>query len=190
MMDGIGIRTRWAGAAMLLVLLAGACGEETAAPVADQSLQELGDVGILYGMRSYLHTQGTRSGVVVADSAIEVPDSSRTHLFGMEMTLYYEDGRDRARVRADSAILNVRTEELTAWGNVVARVLDQGMEVASAELRYNPTSQQIWSDSATVITRGDGSVTRGSAFRSDLVFQNWELTDPVGAVPSERPGGG
>lgn len=166
-----------------------ACTEEAATPVADEALLSLGDVGILYGMRSFLHTEGTRTGEVAADSAFEVPDSSQTRLFGMEMTLYYEDGRDRARVRADSAILNQRTERLTAWGNVVARVLDQGVEIASPELHYDPTAEQIWSDSRTVITRDDGSVTRGTAFRSDLVFQNWELTNPVGDVPADRPGG-
>ena len=184
------LRLLFVVAAALLPAFAAACGDDAATPVADESLLSLGDVGVLYGMRSYLHTEGTRSGEVAADSAFEVPDSSQTRLFGMEMTLYYEDGRDRARVRADSAILNQRTEQLTAWGNVVARVLDQGIEVASSELRYDPQGQQIWSDSATVITRDDGSVTRGTAFRSDLVFQNWELANPVGDVPSDPPGGG
>ncbi|HSG50136.1 MAG TPA: LPS export ABC transporter periplasmic protein LptC, partial [Longimicrobiales bacterium] len=184
------LRLLFVVAAALLPAFVAACRDDAATPVADESLLSLGDVGVLYGMRSYLHTEGTRSGEVAADSAFEVPDSSQTRLFGMEMTLYYEDGRDRARVRADSAILSQRTEQLTAWGNVVARVLDQGIEVASSELHYDPQGQQIWSDSATVITRDDGSVTRGTAFRSDLVFQNWELTNPVGDVPSDPPGGG
>lgn len=176
-------------AATLLPALASACRDAPATQVADQALLSLGDVGILYGMRSYLHTEGTRTGEVAADSAFEVPDSSQTRLFGMEMTLYYDDGRDRARVRSDSAIMNQRTENLTAWGNVLARVLDQGVEIASQELHYDPAAQQIWSDFPTVITRSDGSVTRGSAFRSDMLFQNWELTNPVGDVPAERTGG-
>jgi LPS export ABC transporter protein LptC len=180
------LRTRGAGIVLLAALMAAGCGEDGATPVADQDLMALADAGVLYGMRSYLHTEGTRSGVIVADSAFEVPDSSRTRLFGMQMTLYYEDGRDRARVTADSAVLNQRTEELIAWGDVVAQVLEQGSEIASPELHYNPSMQQIWSDSVTVITQGDGSVTSGTAFRSDLQFQNWELVNPVGGVPSNR----
>lgn len=177
-------------AATLVALLSAAgCSQERATPVADDELLSLGDAGVLYGMRSYLHTEGTRSGVVLADSAFEVPDSSKTRLFGMDMTLYYEDGRDRARVTADSASLNQRTEQLTAWGNVVARVMDQGMEIESPELEYNPNAQLISSDSVTIITRNDGSVTSGTAFRSDLQFRNWELVNPVGGLPSGRSRG-
>jgi LPS export ABC transporter protein LptC len=154
---------------------------------------------ILYGVRSYLHTDGTRSGIVYADSAFEYPDSGQTDLYQMEMTLFHEEGSrlarpgaDRARITADRGLLNQRTEQLRAYGNVVARVVDQGLEIASSELQYDPTSERIWSDSATVITRDDGSVTRGTAFESDLTFDNWSLENPVGDIPSESspPGSG
>lgn len=153
--------------------------------------------GVLYGMRSYLHTQGTRTGVVEADSAYEHPDSSITFLYGMDMRLYHEStsggaraGEDRARIQADLGRLNQRTEELVATGNVVARVVDQGMEITTSVLEYDPTSERIWSDSATTIRRDDGSVTRGSAFESDLTFSSWKLLDPVGDIPADGGGEG
>lgn len=171
-------------AAALLLPMA-ACEEETTLAQVDENLARLQAEGILYGVRSYLRTYGIQSAEVFADSAYQFPDSAQTYLYAMEMTLFYENGQDRARIVADSAVLHQRTEELTARGNVVAQVLDQGVTIRSAELHYDPTASQIWSDSATTITRDDGSVTRGSAFRSDLVFQNFQLTDPVGDIPSD-----
>lgn len=174
---------------LLATMLVSACEEPPEPPVAPEDLLRLQAEGIVYGMRSFLLTEGVRSGEVAADSAYTFPDSSRTYLFAMSMTLYYEDGTDRARINADSAQLNTRTEELIAWGNVVARVLDQGVTIETAELNYDPTGSRIWSDSSTVIRRDDGSVTRGTAFESDLQLLNWVLENPVGDIPAERRGG-
>lgn len=153
--------------------------------------------GVLYGMRSFLHTQGTRTGVIEADSAYEHPDSSITFLYGMDMTLYHEPGsagtrggEDRARIQADLGRLNQRTEELVATGNVVARVVEEGLEITTSVLQYDPTSERIWSDSATTIRRDDGSVTRGTAFESDLTFTSWQLLNPVGDIPGDDGSGG
>ena len=50
---------------------------------------------IIYEMRSFLHTDGTRSGVVFADSAFEYPDSGQIDLYQMEMTLFGNEAEDR-----------------------------------------------------------------------------------------------
>ena len=179
---------RLAAAVGALTVALAACSDDAATPIAEDVLERIGAENLTFGLRSYLRTDGIRTGQVVADSAFEFPDSSFTRLYAMEMSLFHENGRDRARIVADSAILHTRTEELTAWGNVVARVVDTGMTIRSPELQYDPTAQQIWSDSSTVIEQEDGSVTRGSSFRSDLEFENWSMTEPEGTIPRERPG--
>lgn len=171
-------------AAALAVALAAACGEEPSNPVAADALRLLDADAVSYGMKTYLTTDGIRTGEVFSDSAYQFNDSSRSHLFGMRMKLFHDDGRDRAVITADSAVLYQQTQELTARGNVVAVVQDQGVQIESPELHYNPDAERIWSDSASVLTR-DGSVTRGSCFESDLVFENWSICDPVGDIPSE-----
>lgn len=184
------------GLAVALAGAVGACQDEGSTNILRDDFPS---EGVLYGMQSYLHTQGTRTGVVRADSAYEHPDSSVTFLYGMDMTLYHESnsggarpGEDRARIQADLGRLNQRTEELVATGNVVARVIAQGLEITTSVLEYDPTSERIWSDSATTIRRDDGSVTRGSAFESDLTFSNWSLENPVGDIPADdgSAGGG
>ena len=173
----------------LIVVSVAACGEDAPTPVADPDLRSLEADGIFYEMETYLRQDGIRSGVLRADSAYQFSDSAKTYLWDMDMTLFYEDGRDRAWIRADSAVLETRTEQLVARGNVVAEVADEGIRIESPELQYDPTGAQIWTDSSVVLTQ-DGAVQRGSCFRSDLQFTNWEICSPVGDIPTEDPGGG
>ncbi|MEJ2539337.1 MAG: LPS export ABC transporter periplasmic protein LptC [Gemmatimonadota bacterium] len=174
---------------VLSLVVVGACEEDAPTPVADPDLRSLQADGIFYGMETYLRQDGIRSGMVEADSAYQFTDSAKTYLWQMEMTLFYEDGRDRAWIRADSAVLETRTEQLVARGNVVAEVADEGVRIESPELQYDPTASQIWTDSSVVLTQ-DGAVQRGTCFRSDLQFRNWEICSPVGDIPTREPGGG
>lgn len=184
------LRNRLTGLVLgVLVVAIPACSDDTPTPMADPDLRSLAADMTFHEMETYLRQDGIRSGVIRADSAYQFEDSAKTYLWHMEMTLYYEDGRDRARIEADSAVLENRTEQLVARGNVVAEVADEGIRIESPELRYDPTGAQIWTDSAVVLTQ-DGAVQRGSCFRSDLQFTNWEICSPVGDIPTERPGGG
>ena len=184
------LRGRLLGVALaMLVVWIPACTEETPTPMADGDLRSLEADMTFHDMETYLRLDGIRSGVILADSAYQFEDSAKTYLWAMDMTLYYEDGRDRARITADSAVLENRAEQLVARGNVVAEVADEGIRIESPELRYDPTGAQIWTDSAVVLTQND-AVQRGSCFRSDLQFRNWEICSPVGDIPTENPGGG
>jgi hypothetical protein len=61
---------------------------------------------------------------------------------------------------------------MVARGDVVLRVLTDGSRLESAEIHYDPENDRIWSDSATVRTLADGTVTSGTAFESDIEFTN------------------
>jgi LPS export ABC transporter protein LptC len=186
----MGLRNRLVGVALAMLLVwIPACSDETPTPMADPDLRSLQADMTFHEMETYLRQDGIRSGVIRADSAYQFEDSAKTYLWQMDMTLYYEDGRDRARIVADSAVLENRTEQLVARGNVVAEVADEGIRIESPELRYDPTGAQIWTDSAVVLTQ-DGAIQRGSCFRSDLQFTNWEICSPVGDIPTGDPGGG
>lgn len=167
--------------------LAAACGEEPATTLAGQDLRALEADQIVYGMETFLRQNGIRSGRVEADSAYQFTDSAKSYLWQMEMELFHEGGEHRAWIRADSAVLETRTDQLVARGNVVAEVSDEGIRIESAELRYDPTGSQIWSDSSVVLTQ-DGAVQRGTCFRSDLQFRNWEICSPVGDIPTDGSG--
>lgn len=159
------------GAVLLLVPLFGACEEPTATPVAEDALREMQADAVMYGMQDYLTTEGVRSGLIEADTAYVYNDSSVVKMWGLDMTLFEEDGSQRARVTAERGTLHRRSEQMLAQGDVVL-VVDQGRRrVESPELHYDPTNERIWSDSNSVYIE-NGRTTGGTCFRSDLDFQN------------------
>jgi LPS export ABC transporter protein LptC len=166
--------TMWgAGIAGLLVgvLVLGGCGSQEDAPVVSPDLLEMDADGVMYGMRSMITVEGVREGMVRSDTAYFYEDSSRVELRQLSLTVYTEEGRERALVTAERGWLNVDTNEMVARGNAVLTVRADNRIIESAELNYDPNGDRIWSDSTTV-QRYEGVVSEGSSFESDLEFTN------------------
>jgi LPS export ABC transporter protein LptC len=89
----------------------------------------------------------------------------------LSLTVYTDEGLERAFVTAAMGWLNLDTNEMVARGNAVLTVRTDNRIIESAELHYDPNEDRIWSDSATV-QRFDGVVSEGSSFESNLDFTN------------------
>lgn len=168
---------------------AAACGEEADAPIAAEALTEMEADAVSYGIEDHMTRNGVRSGLLRADTAYVFNDSSLVKLWGVDMTVYDDDGGERAHVVARRGRLDQRTDEMTAYGDVRVDMAD-GARIESPELHYDPTSDEIWSDSASVWVQPDGRETRGTCFRSDLQFRDIEICNPRGAAGVIRPGEG
>lgn len=173
--------------ALLLVsvtipLILSACGGPEDTPVASSDVMGMDADLVTVGMVSFLTTAGVREGRVEADTAYAYYDSATVRLKGMRLVFFNEDGTERATVTADGGELEENTDRMVARGNVVLIVHADGQKIETAELNYDPNHDRIWSDSATVRTMANGQVTRGTAFQSDLDFQNMRIENPRGAV--------
>lgn len=165
-----------------LVAMLGACDEPTNTNVAAPELLEIEADNIIYGMTSFLTSSGVREARVEADTALVFADSAKLFLRQMELVLYHEDGRTRATVTALRGEMNTNTDAMLARGDVILVVAEDGRRITTSELNYDPQRDRIWSDSATVQVMADGRVTEGTAFESDLEFQNIRIENPRGAV--------
>lgn len=165
-------------ALLLLVALGmGACEDPAATTVADKELQEIEADNVIFGMTSFMTASGVREGRVMADTAYVYTDSARIYLRKMELVFYHPDGRARATVTALGGEMDTNTDAMLAQGEVVLIVHEDGRRIETSELRYDPQRDRIWSDSATVQTMPDGTVTRGSAFESDMEFRNFVIRE-------------
>jgi len=63
---------------------------------------------------------------------------------------------------------------------VVLLIHSDGSKIESAEINYDPSVDRVWSDSATVQTLANGSVTSGTSFESDIDFTNVVVRNPRG----------
>lgn len=165
-------------AALTLVpLLLAACDKELDTPLASDDILGLGADLVTTGMVSYLTASGVREGRVEADTAFAYNDSSMVRLKGMRLVIYQPDGSERATVTADEAEMDETSDRMVARGNVLLVIHTDRRRIQTAELHYDPRGERIWSDSATVQTLANGSVTRGTAFESDLDFRNVRIAN-------------
>jgi len=158
-----------------------ACEDPPEGGVASAFMQEL-DAPVVFGMASYLSASGVREGRVEADTAFTFADSAKVDLRGMRVVFYDEDGRPRATVTGRTGEWNQDTDRMIALGDVVLTIASDSSKLESAEIHYDPEADRIWSDSATVRTMADGTVTRGSAFESDIDFTNVRIQDIRGGA--------
>mgnify|MGYP001567758049 CR=1 FL=1 len=159
-----------------------ACDGPVDTPVASADVQGIEADLVQFGMVSFLTASGVREGRVEADTAYAFYDSAVVKLRGMRLVFYNADGSERASVTAESGEMDENTDRMLARGNVVLIVHTDGRRIETAELNYDPNGDRIWSDSATVQTLANGSVTRGTAFESDLDFRNVRIANPRGAI--------
>lgn len=159
-----------------------ACDGPVDTPVASADVQGIEADLVQFGMVSFLTASGVREGRVEADTAYAFYDSAVVKLRGMRLVFYNADGSERAAVTAEAGEMNENTDLLVARGAVVLIVHTDGRRIETAELSYDPNQDRIWSDSATVQTLANGSVTRGTAFESDLDFRNVRIANPRGAI--------
>ncbi len=132
------------GLASLLsgVLLLGGCGSQDDTPVVSPDLLEMDADGVMYGMRSVISVEGVREGMVRADTAYFFEDSANVELRQLSLTVYTEEGRERALVTAEQGWLNLDTNEMVARGNAVLTVRAENRIIESAELHYDPSADR------------------------------------------------
>jgi len=160
----------------------GGCEDPSHPSIADAALTEIEADNVIFGMTSFLTTNGVREGRVAADTAFIYTDSARVYLRVMKLVFYQEDGRARATVTALRGEMDTNTDAMLAQGNVVLIVHEDGRKIETSELHYDPQRDKIWSDSTTVQTLADGRVSRGTAFESDMEFRNLRIENPRGDV--------
>lgn len=164
---------------VLLVSALGACQEAEVPVVVDEFMEGL-EAPVVFGMVSYITTNGVREGRVQADTAFTSPESSRVDLRDMTVTFFDEQGRDRATVRGRTGEWNQDTDQMVARGDVELFVHTDSSTLRSQEIHYDPNIDRIWSDSATTRILKNGTETRGSAFESDIEFTNVRILNVRG----------
>ena len=159
-------------ALLLCLLAAGGCGDSGDSPVVAEELVRMEADNVVYGMSQILTHEGIREGVVRADTAYFYRDSSAVHLRGVELTVYSEEtGEVRAEVTARRGRLETEGRSMVGRGDVVLRIPADDRTIRTEELRYEPNTDRIWSDTFTVMEEA-GRITCGRAFDSDLEFRN------------------
>ena len=168
-----GPRRAWCAAPWLpgcMALLAVACINTTEEPP-PSGLETVDADEIVYGVSANMSREGIREAILSADSMFSWRDSAHARVMGLSLVVFDERGGRRATITADEGRLNRIGNELTASGNAVLSIPEQGREIHTEELHFSLEVERVWTDVPVVMHEG-GCVFEGDRLQSDMDFDD------------------
>jgi LPS export ABC transporter protein LptC len=142
-----------------------ACQEPKSPPVVNATLLPDSAEQLMFGVRFKMTDAGVQRAELQADTGLLYGQGTRTELKKVNTTFYTVTGEKNATLTSREGTYLLRVGSMEARGNVVVTSTD-GKRLETPQLRYDPTRNEISSDSAFVLTEPDG-VTSGIGFVSD-----------------------
>jgi LPS export ABC transporter protein LptC len=166
--------------ALGMAVMLPSCEGEAPVVVLPEGENFFGADGIIMGGTTLItDPEGIRTARLQFDTAFQWSDSTHQMLRGVHLTVFNDDGSQRATVTALRGRFDPNFESLTANGNVMLTVPSDDRRLETEELHYDPQFEELWSDSAFVMVEG-GERYEGTAFTSDLEFQDFQVFGVAG----------
>lgn len=141
---------------------------------------------VAFGFRTILTNQGVANGLLLSDTAIVYEDGTRLELRRVNMTFYTSQGLKDGLMTSRTGSYSTRLSRLEATGDVIV-VRNDGRRLASQQLVYDQARNQIFTDSAFVLTE-TSRVFTGIGFESDPQMTNFRcLRACKGVAPVQIP---
>lgn len=166
-------RARLFAGAFFVAAAATACGDTQGPPVASQPLLPDSAEQLMIGVSFFLTDAGIRRAVVKADTLLMYDDNTREELRKVTATFFTPEGVQDAILTSLEGAHNSRLGTMEARGTVVI-VSAEGERLESPHLRYDPSRNEISSDSAFTLTQGE-RVTKGVGFVSNPDMTNMRI---------------
>jgi LPS export ABC transporter protein LptC len=159
--------------AVLALTMAIACQEPKQPPVVRGTVLPDSAQQMLFGIRFNLLDAGVSRGQVRADTGYMYDENTRTELKNVSATFYTNTGERNGTLTSQRGTYQVRVGSMEARGNVVVVTVD-GKKLETPHLHYDPTRNEISSDSAFTLTSPD-NVVKGVGFVSDPQMRNIKI---------------
>lgn len=141
---------------------------------------------VAFGFRTVIANQGVANGLLLSDTAIVYEDGTRLELRRINMTFYTSQGLKDGIMTARTGSYSTRLSRLEASGDVIV-VRNDGRRLTSQQLVYDQARNQIFTDSAFVLTEA-ARVFTGIGFESDPQMTNFRcLRACKGVAPVQIP---
>lgn len=157
----------------IAVSIVAACGDSQAPPVAKLSPIPDSAEQILFNAEMMLTDQGIRRAVVKADTMLMYDENTREELRTVIARFYSVAGEQEAVLNSRQGSHNSRLGTMEARGDVVV-VSKDGKQLNSPHLKYDPSRNEISSDSAFTLTEGE-RITKGIGFVSSPDMRNMRI---------------
>lgn len=126
--------------------------------------------------------EGVKKAVLVAEQLYFYNDTSTVVGDTIQVSFFGDGGEFVSMLTARSGVINQRSQEMIAYGEVNVRSEDSRIE--TEELHYDPEENRIWSDKPTRIDQ-QGNVIRGRGVESDPGLEEIRITGGSAVLHSE-----
>jgi LPS export ABC transporter protein LptC len=157
----------------IAVSVASACGDSQGPPVTHFTLIPDSAEQVLFNIELTLTDEGIRRAVVKSDTLLTYDQNTREELRKVTARFYSVAGEQEAILTSLQGGHNSRLGTMEARGNVVV-ISKEGKQLNSPHLRYDPSRNEISSDSAFTLTEGE-RVTKGVGFVSNPDMTNMRI---------------
>ena len=157
----------------ILVSVASACEDAQGPPVTRLNLIPDSAQQILFNIELTLTDNGVRRAVVQSDTLLTYDENTREELRKVTARFYSVAGEQQAILTSLQGSHNSRLGTMEARGNVIV-ISKEGKQLNSPHLRYDPSRNEISSDSAFTLTEGE-RVTKGVGFVSNPDMTNLRI---------------
>ena len=147
-----------------------ACADTQGPPVVTKELLPDSAEQMLFGIELTLTDNGVRRAIVKSDTLFMYDAATREELRNVTARFFTNAGEQQAVLTSDQGTHSSRLGTMEARGNVLV-VSSEGKQLTSPQLKYDPTRNEISSDSAFTLTEGD-RITKGVGFVSNPDMTN------------------
>ncbi len=142
---------------------------------------------VIAGLRTVLTDRSVAKGLLLADTAFAYQDGTRLELRRVHVTFYTEQGAPDGTMTAREGTYDARLSRIEARGTVIV-VRNDGRRLTTEQLVYDQARNQIFSDSAFVLTEPNNRQLSGIGFEATPQFENLRvLRNAKGIVPVQVP---
>jgi LPS export ABC transporter protein LptC len=130
--------------------------------------------------------EGTKKWTLWAEWAAIYNEKAKVHARNVRIDFFEEDGTKFSELKADSGIINQKTNDMEAAGNVLVRTED-GITLETQSLSWLNLAQKIVSEDFVKITQGNDVLT-GYGLVSDPSLNEFEIKRNIQAFVIDKEG--
>ena len=128
----------------------------------------------------------TREGRMVARASsrrmVQYDRQNLAHLFGdVEVDFYNSEGEHVSTMKADSADINMLTNNMNAFGNVVIHS-DSGLVLHTQILNWSNEYDMVSTPESVMFATPELDTLFGIGFESDVDLTHWKIFKPSGVT--------
>jgi len=153
------------GALLLLCGCGGGKGVSTVTTAADSADQ------VMFGVKQVLTKNGVQQAYLKADTALDYEASGRVDLRNITVTFFSPEGIQQSVLTAQTGVYWMRTNQMSARGNVVVVRTSDHATLRTAFLQYDQTKNEVTTDQPYVADKAPQHI-EGVGFICDPSFNN------------------